>query len=99
MLHAAFQRDSRRVANWDRRAFVGCTEKSIAFRVPMFKVVQIHTPARPPETYAPINAPHGTINPLATGIVGAATGALAGANCRSSLRCVYSGKARDAADF
>jgi len=45
---------------------IGCTEKSIAFRVPMFKVVQIHTLAAPPSTYAPINAPQGIISPLAT---------------------------------
>src|SRR5271157_856396 len=58
---------------------IGCTEKSIAFRVPMFKVVQLHTPANPPDTYAPINAPQGTISPLATGLAGLAVGALAGA--------------------
>src|SRR5271157_4421337 len=57
---------------------IGCTEKSIAFRVPMFKVIQIHTPATPPETYPPINTPQGKVSPIATGVVGLAAGALAG---------------------
>ena len=65
---------------------IGCTEKSIAFRVPMFKVVQIHTRAQPPETYAPINVPQGTISPLATGLVGLAAGALAGAGYVASRK-------------
>jgi hydrogenase small subunit len=65
---------------------IGCTEKSIAFRVPMFQVVQIHTPANPPETYAPINAPQGGISPLATGLVGLAVGALAGAGYVASRK-------------
>ena len=57
---------------------IGCTEKSVAFRVPMFKVIQIHTRAEPPETYAPISAPQGIVSPLATGLVGLAAGALLG---------------------
>ncbi len=65
---------------------IGCTEKSIAFRVPMFKVVQIHTRATPPETYPPINAPQGTISPLATGLVGLGAGALAGAGYVASRK-------------
>jgi len=58
---------------------IGCTEKHIAFREPMFKVVPIHTFASPPETYAPISAPQGTMSPIAAGLVGAAAGGLAGA--------------------
>jgi hydrogenase small subunit len=65
---------------------IGCTEKSIAFRVPMFQVVQIHTIATPPATYAPISSPQGTISPLATGLVGLAAGALAGAGYVASRR-------------
>jgi hydrogenase small subunit len=65
---------------------IGCTEKSIAFRVPMFKVVQIHTLAAPPTTYAPISAPEGIISPLATGVVGVAAGALAGAGYIASRK-------------
>jgi len=65
---------------------IGCTEKSIAFRVPMFQVIQIHTPAEPPTAYAPIVAPQGKISPIATGIVGAAAGALAGAGYVASRK-------------
>jgi hydrogenase small subunit len=65
---------------------IGCTEKSIAFRVPMFKVVQIHTLAAPPTGYAPISAPQGVISPLATGAVGLAVGALAGAGYIASRK-------------
>jgi len=65
---------------------IGCTEKSIAFRVPMFQVIQIHTPAEPPSTYAPIIAPQGKISPLATGLVGVAAGALAGAGYVASRK-------------
>jgi hydrogenase small subunit len=56
---------------------IGCTEKSIAFRVPMFEVVQLHTIAAPPTSYAPITTTRGTISPLATGLVGIGVGALA----------------------
>jgi hydrogenase small subunit len=65
---------------------IGCTEKAIAFRVPMFQVVQIHTIAAPPETYAPIYSPQGKISPLATGLVGLAAGALAGAGYVASRK-------------
>ncbi len=65
---------------------IGCTEKSIAFRVPMFKVIQIHTLAEPPSTYAPINAPQGQVSPIATGLVGLAAGALAGAGYVASRK-------------
>jgi hydrogenase small subunit len=65
---------------------IGCTEKSIAFRVPMFQVVQIHTLAAPPEMYPPINTPQGIISPIATGMVGLAVGALAGAGYVASRK-------------
>ena len=65
---------------------IGCTEKSVAFRVPMFEVVQIHTIAAPPETYAPIYSPQGKISPMATGLVGIAAGALAGAGFVASRK-------------
>jgi hydrogenase small subunit len=57
----------------------GCSEKRITIRVPMFEVVQIHTPAAPSETYPSIEASQGKASPLATGLVGLAIGALAGA--------------------
>jgi hydrogenase small subunit len=56
---------------------IGCTEKAIAFRVPMFKVVQLHTIAAPPTSFAPISITQSTISPLATGLTGLAVGALA----------------------
>ena len=65
---------------------IGCTEKSVAFRVPMFQVVQLHTRAEPPTAYAPINAPQGTISPLATGLVGVGIGAAAGAGYVASRK-------------
>jgi hydrogenase small subunit len=65
---------------------IGCTEKSIAFRVPMFQVIQIHTPAAPPETYAPIVSPQGGVSPIAAGLVGLAAGALAGAGFVASRK-------------
>jgi hydrogenase small subunit len=52
----------------------------------MFKVVQIHTLAAPPETYPSIAAPQGIASPLATGLVGLAVGALAGAGYVASRK-------------
>ena len=57
---------------------IGCTEKSVAFRKPMFEVVQLHTIAAPPTSFAPIPTTHGHISPLATALVGLAAGAIAG---------------------
>jgi hydrogenase small subunit len=58
---------------------IGCTEKSIAFRVPMFQVVELHSIAAPPTSYAAIGTTNGKISPVATGLVGLAIGGLAGA--------------------
>jgi len=55
----------------------GCTEQSLAFRVPMFETVNIQRP-KPPDTYPGITADHGSISPLATGIAGIAGGAVLG---------------------
>jgi hydrogenase small subunit len=65
---------------------IGCTEKKIAFRVPQFQVIQIHTTAEPPSSYAPIFAPQGKVAPIATGLVGLAAGALAGAGYVASRK-------------
>lgn len=65
---------------------IGCTEKSIAFRVPMFQVIQIHTRATPPDTYAPIVAPEGKVSPVATGLAGLGAGALIGAGWVASRK-------------
>ena len=56
---------------------VGCTEQSVAFRVPMHATVDIQRPT-PPDTYPPIAAPQGIISPLATGLAGLLGGALLG---------------------
>jgi hydrogenase small subunit len=65
---------------------IGCTEKSVAFKVPMFEVVKLHTIAAPPTSYAPITTTTGTISPLATGLVGIGVGALAGAGYVASRK-------------
>jgi hydrogenase small subunit len=65
---------------------IGCTEKSVAFKVPMFEVVKLHTIAAPPTSYAPITTTRGTISPLATGLVGIGIGALAGAGYVASRK-------------
>ena len=65
---------------------IGCTEKAIAFRVPMFKVVQLHTIAAPPTSFAPISTTHSTISPLATGLAGLAIGALAAGGYAASRK-------------
>jgi hydrogenase small subunit len=72
---------------------IGCTEKSIAFRMPMFQVVQIHTRATPPASYAPIVAPQGNISPIATGLAGVGAGALIGAGWVASRK--FSNRADD----
>lgn len=56
---------------------VGCTEQTIAFRVPAFQTVPIHD-VTPPDTYAPITAKQGGISPVATAVAGLIGGALLG---------------------
>ena len=57
---------------------VGCTERTLAFRVPMFQTVPIHD-ATPPDFYAPVESPHGRRNLVAAGVAGVAAGWLLGA--------------------
>lgn len=57
---------------------VGCTEQSLAFRVPIHTTVDIERPT-PPDNYPPIHAEKGVVSPLATGFAGAVVGAVAGA--------------------
>jgi hydrogenase small subunit len=52
----------------------------------MFQVVQLHTIAAPPTSFAPIATTYGSISPLATGLVGLGVGALAGAGYVASRR-------------
>ncbi|HET6932428.1 MAG TPA: hydrogenase small subunit [Candidatus Acidoferrum sp.] len=56
----------------------GCTEQSVAFRVPMLKPAEIVRPT-PPATYAPVTPPQGFVSPIATGIGGLIGGAIIGA--------------------
>ncbi len=56
----------------------GCTEQTLAFRVPMHDTVDIERPT-PPDTYPPIAAPQGHASAIAAGLAGLAGGALLGA--------------------
>lgn len=57
----------------------GCTEKDIAFRVPMFATTNIARPT-PPDTYPEIEAEQGLVTPIATGIAGLVAGGLLGSS-------------------
>jgi hydrogenase small subunit len=63
----------------------GCTEKEIAFRLPLHQTVSIERP-RPPDTYPPVDAEQGYISPLATGVAGLVGGTLLGAGYLVSKR-------------
>ncbi len=64
---------------------MGCTEKHIAFKIPVSQVIQIHT-ATPPDTYPPIASPEGRPASIAAGLAGAVIGAAAGAAWMSAQR-------------
>jgi hydrogenase small subunit len=57
---------------------IGCTEKSIAFRIPLFETVPIHE-ATPPDTYPPVSTSIGSVSATGVGVVGIIGGALGGA--------------------
>lgn len=63
----------------------GCTEKALAFRMPLHDTVDIERPT-PPDTYPPIRAPQGGITPVATGVAGLIGGALLGAGYMASKK-------------
>ncbi|MBV8207615.1 MAG: hydrogenase small subunit [Acidobacteria bacterium] len=66
---------------------VGCTEKAVAFTMPVFQTVDLHSiPATAPDTYAPIYTPQGHISSAATGLAGLIGGALVGAGIMASRR-------------
>src|SRR6201997_4903280 len=66
---------------------VGCTEKSVAFEMPVFQVVDVHSfPAPAPYTYAPVYTPQGHMSPAATGVAGLIGGALIGAGIAASRK-------------
>jgi len=64
---------------------VGCTEKSVAFHVPIFEVADIHG-ATPPEALPLINTRVGTIGTAAAAMVGAIAGGIGGAALMASRR-------------
>jgi hydrogenase small subunit len=64
---------------------VGCTEKSVAFHVPIFDVADIHA-ATPPEALPLINTRVGTIGTAAAAMVGAIAGGIGGAALMASRR-------------
>ena len=76
---------------------VGCTEQHVAFRQPMFALSQIHR-ARPPSNYPPVETPHGDAHPVATGLVGLAVGAVAGATYMASKRFSVANKSEPPPD-
>ena len=64
---------------------VGCTEKAVAFKVPIFEVADIHA-ATPPEALPLINTRVGTIGTAAAAMVGAIAGGIGGAALMASKR-------------
>ncbi|HUB77493.1 MAG TPA: hydrogenase small subunit [Bryobacteraceae bacterium] len=59
----------------------GCTEKSLAFRAPMYQTIEITRP-QPPATYPGITAEHGSVSAVATGVAGLAAGVVLGAGVK-----------------
>jgi hydrogenase small subunit len=64
---------------------VGCTEKDIAFTVPLFATVDIKRPM-PPDFYPAVNPEHKPVSPVATGVAGIVGGALLGAGFIASRK-------------
>jgi hydrogenase small subunit len=64
---------------------VGCTEKELAFQVPIHTTVDIER-ATPPDTYPPINADHPGPSPVATAVGGASVGVAVGAAWRHAKK-------------
>jgi hydrogenase small subunit len=59
----------------------GCTEQSLAFRMPLHDTVMIERPT-PPDTYPAVGAEQGRVGAVATGLAGLAAGAALGAGYR-----------------
>ena len=64
---------------------IGCTEKDIAFTVPIFATVDIKRPL-PAAFYPEVNPEHKPISPVATGLAGVVGGALVGAGFIASRK-------------
>jgi hydrogenase small subunit len=67
----------------------GCTEQSLAFRVPRVETVDPNE-ILPPATYPPIFADRGPISPVATGIGGAIVGGAIAAGVMASKKVAES---------
>ena len=64
---------------------VGCTEKGIAFNVPIFQQATVHN-ITPPDTYPPVNLSQGRPANLATGVAGVIAGSAIGAAWAAAQR-------------
>jgi hydrogenase small subunit len=64
---------------------VGCTERTLAFKVPMFDRIPIKR-ATPPDLYVPVRSQAGPVGAAAAGLVGVAVGATLGATYVASRR-------------
>ncbi|HTV64229.1 MAG TPA: hypothetical protein VMD98_01430, partial [Bryocella sp.] len=64
---------------------VGCTEKGIAFNVPIFERASVHN-FTPPATYPPINTGAGQPAHIATGLAGLLVGGALGAAWTAAQR-------------
>lgn len=64
---------------------VGCTERTVAFKTPMFERSPVPAPT-PSALYPEIRPATGTVDPVATGIVGTVVGAALGAAYVASKR-------------
>jgi len=64
---------------------VGCTEKTIAFNIPIFEQATLHN-ITPPDTYPPVNLAQGRPANLATGVAGAIVGMAGGAAWMAAQR-------------
>ena len=76
---------------------VGCTEKAVAFRVPIFELADIHG-ATPPETFPLINSKIGSMGAAAAGVAGLVAGAIGGAAWMASKQLPASAELKSSDD-
>jgi hydrogenase small subunit len=74
----------------------GCTEKHLAFQVPLHQTIPIYN-ATPPIAYPSVATSNGRISPLATGLVGIGVGAVGGATWVAAQRFSNEEQASDGA--
>lgn len=75
----------------------GCTEKHLAFRMPMYQTVPINS-ATPPDTYPSVLTSSGGVSSGAAGLVGAGVGAVVGAAAVAAQRLSNTPQEWDAAE-